>query len=510
MTKSAPARDSGAGWSPWATAIALAAVALAPRLVVALALSHEPVWDGHYYDFGARRIAMGLGYSDDAAIGGRVVWHPWCHYPVGYSAFLAAFYRVFGATHVVASVVNAIVGAALAPLTYAFARHSLSEARSRAAGAVVALWPGLVLYSALVMTEQLAALSTLFAFVVGLSFRSRRWGIVLASLCLGLGALVRPQALLCAPFLGMVSIAPGTASDRGTRRALVHAARGAVVASVVVFLPILPWTIRNCRTMDGCALVSTNGGWNLAIGAFPRATGRFETLRSTDGCRVVTGQVQQDRCWFSYGVDQIKAEPGRWLGLMPKKLSYTFDHEAFSVEYLREADPELFPEPRRVALRDALTAMFRALVVAASLGTVALVRRGRGRRTQVAILAFVLAAAVVGLSQDEPTVWPLVPLLSLLPWACLGGRLSVRGAARSGPALLLASALVLTTAAVHAVFFGEDRYHIVVVPALVVLAAGAFRTPGARPAVREPACDLDVVPSGSLPGRGSPMVSSRL
>ena len=30
-----------------------------------IAWAREPVWDGHYYDFGARRIAAGLGYSDD-------------------------------------------------------------------------------------------------------------------------------------------------------------------------------------------------------------------------------------------------------------------------------------------------------------------------------------------------------------------------------------------------------------------------------------------------------------
>ena len=32
----------------------LFALALAPRLYVALAWAGEPVWDGHYYDFGAR------------------------------------------------------------------------------------------------------------------------------------------------------------------------------------------------------------------------------------------------------------------------------------------------------------------------------------------------------------------------------------------------------------------------------------------------------------------------
>ncbi|MGH7298522.1 MAG: glycosyltransferase family 39 protein, partial [Polyangiaceae bacterium] len=101
-------------------------VALAPRLYVALAWAGEPVWDGHYYDFGARRIAQGLGYSDDVMRGGVLTWHPWAHYPVGYSALLALFYRVFGASHAVAGAANALVGAALAVVTWALARHALS------------------------------------------------------------------------------------------------------------------------------------------------------------------------------------------------------------------------------------------------------------------------------------------------------------------------------------------------------------------------------------------------
>ncbi|HEY2367537.1 MAG TPA: hypothetical protein VGH87_14175, partial [Polyangiaceae bacterium] len=75
--------------------LALFFFALAPRLFVALHWAGEPVWDGHYYDFGARRIAAGFGYSDDRWEDGLVAWHPWCHYPVGYSAVLGAVYRIF-------------------------------------------------------------------------------------------------------------------------------------------------------------------------------------------------------------------------------------------------------------------------------------------------------------------------------------------------------------------------------------------------------------------------------
>jgi hypothetical protein len=439
-------------------------VALVPRMYVALAWAGEPVWDGHYYDFGARRIAAGLGYSDDRSVAGLSMWHPWCHYPVGYSAFLAAFYRVFGASHAVAGVANALVGAALAVVTWALARRGLSLARARIAGLLVALHPGLVLYAALVMSEPLAALLTLAAFWLAVRDGNRWRGLGLAAgaLVLGVAALVRPQALLCAPFLGWVG-----ASTIRARLGL------AVAACAFALVPIAPWTARNCRVMDGCALVSTNGGWNLAIGAFPRATGRFETLRSTDGCRDVTGQVQQDRCWLGYGVEQIREHPWHWLSLVPAKLGYTFDHESFAVEYLHEAMPDAWPEWRRVAARDTTTLAHRFLVAAAALGCIAFPRRRnmrpRAAATQGGLLVLAAALGAVALATDSPTFWPLVLFTAIVPWLPFAGRPAFPSA------LVLGAALLATLLVTHAVFFGEDRYHVVVTPVLAMLAAGALR-----------------------------------
>jgi Dolichyl-phosphate-mannose-protein mannosyltransferase len=461
--------------------------ALAPRLYVALAWAREPVWDGHYYDFGARRIAEGLGYSDDRSVGGVLVWHPWCHYPVGYSAFLAAFYRVFGASHAVAAGANALVGAGLAVATWALGRHALSAPRARAAGLLVAMHPGLVLYAALLMSEPLAALLTLLAFLVGVRARRPLHGAVIGGLVLGVGALVRPQALLCAPFLGWVS------GGRVRTRLML-----AGVACVTALFVVAPWTVRNCRVMDGCALVSTNGGWNLAIGAFPRATGRFETLRSSDGCRDVTGQVQQDRCWLQYGLERIRERPWRWLALVPAKLGYTFDHESFAVEYLHEASPEAWPEPRRVSARDATTLAHRILLAASALGCVAFPlqknakarasdgRAGRADREGVTVQAALLVVAgalgVFALSSDAPAFWPFAVFVACVPWLPLPGR------PPAPPALRLAVALLATTLVTHAVFFGEDRYHVVATPVLALMAAAAFRWPAPRASQAQKIC----------------------
>ncbi len=443
-------------------------VALVPRLWVALAWAGEPVWDGHYYDFGARRIAQGLGYSDDINVAGQLVWHPWCHYPVGYSAMLAGFYRLFGASHAVAAVANSLVGAALAVVTWSLARHALSSTRARAAGLIVALHPGLVLYAALLMSEPLAALLTLLAFWVTVGARDPRRGIVLGALVLGVAALVRPQALLCAPFLALVLTRAATADGKTPWKTV---SLGALVACAVALVPVLPWTARNCRVMDGCALVSTNAGWNLAIGAFPRATGRFETLRSSDGCREVTGQVQQDRCWLHYGLDQIRQRPGHWLALIPAKLGFTFDHESFEVEYLHEARPEAWPEPRRAGTRGLTTLAHRLLLAAAALGCVAFPssRRPRGAMVQGALLVQAGVLVAVAFAVDVPTFWPVAVFIATAPWLPVPGRPDVP------PALLMGVALLATTVLTHAVFFGEDRYHVVVIPVLAMLAAGALR-----------------------------------
>jgi 4-amino-4-deoxy-L-arabinose transferase-like glycosyltransferase len=437
-------------------------VALVPRAAVALASAGEPVWDGHYYDFGARRIAAGLGYSDDRDVAGALVWHPWCHYPVGYSGFLALFYRLLGASHAVAAVANALTGAALAVVTWALARYALSTWRARAAGLLVALHPGLILYAALVMTEPLAALLTLAAFWLAVRDSRPVRGVVAGALMLGVAALVRPQALLCAPFLACI-VAKG--DWKRTRMA--------ALSCVLAVLPVLPWTARNCRVMDGCALVSTNAGWNLAIGAFPRATGRFETLRSSDGCRDVTGQVQQDRCWLHYGLAQIEDRPLHWISLIPAKLGFTFDHESFAVQYLHEARPDLWPDATRETARLTTTLAHRMLLAAAALGAVAfpMMRSTRGAAVQGALLATAALLGAIGVASREPTFWPLAVFAAAVPWLPLPGRPGIP------PAMLLAVALLGTTAITHAVFFGEDRYHVVVTPVLALLAAAAFRRP---------------------------------
>lgn len=454
--------------------------ALLPRLYAAIAWAREPVWDGHYYDYGARRIAAGLGYSDDVVIDGRAVWHPWCHYPVGYSGFLGGVYRLFGDGPHVAPVANAIVGALLVGLVHRLARYGTTPFRARVAAVLTAMSPGLIVYAALLMTEPLAAFGLVLVpwlFVRFMRQKKPLTAALSAGAALGLTALVRPQSLLVAPALALLVPSPGGESQgQGWKSALWDKGKWAGAALVVSLAVVAPWTLRNCRVMDGCAFVSTNGGWNLAIGASPRATGRFETIRASDGCPVVTGQVQQDRCWRDEGLTWIRRDPVRWLSLIPKKLAFTFDHESFPMGYLGEADPRGWPEPKKAMGREVLSFTHRLLLLLAALGLVALPTSDehtrKGRDAQTLLLAIALTLGAGALLFDEPSAWPLALFVPLAAAAPLPGRPA------NGGVIGYWAAAVGTVVLTHAVFFGEDRYHMVVTPALCVLAACALREPG--------------------------------
>ncbi len=458
MTASAgpPRRPEDIAYS-WA----LGMVALLPRLFVAIAWAREPVWDGHYYHLGASRLAAGLGYSEDVVQHGVRVWKAWTHYPVGYSAFLSLFYRIFGDHLLVAPLLNALLGAATAILIHRIALYHLGAARARVAGALAALHPGLIAYCPLVMTEIPTAFLLVLLVWTLMRFRGRWHAAILGGLILGGLTLMRPASLLLVPLVALSEARP-----------LKMAALKAAAALGIALLVVMPWTIRNCVRMDGCALVSTNGGWNLAIGAITE-TGRFQTLRGKDGCPVVTGQVQQDDCWAEVGWRKIKESPGSWLAKAPKKLAQTFNHESFAIEYVREADPGAWPNERREAARALLTLAHLGLLAAAALSIVAL-PFGRLKRDeqswQIGLLVLLTGLILYGAADDQHPFHWLVILAPVLAFAPIPGRPHLGAAGR------IAMAALLLTAITHVIFFGEDRYHLFLSPLLCLLAAAALRS----------------------------------
>ncbi len=465
-------REGPPNWlaeSDRAFSLGLFAVALVLRLAVALVWAGDPVWDGEFYHLGAARLAAGLGYSGERVVGGVALSEPWSHYPVGLSALLAPAYLVFGPSPRVAVAVGALLGGLVAPLTHRVARHALSPRRARMAGLVVALSPELVLYAALVMTEVPAALSLVLASWLALRGRGGLASLALGGAALGLGALVRPPTVLFAPALGLVRFRWAEGASRVRALAL-----GGLVATLAALAVVAPWTARNCVTLDACAFVSTNGGWNLAIGASPHATGRYVPLSADEWCPNVHAPVAQDRCLRDRALAWAGADPLRWLGLASNKLGHTWSYASFPVSYLAEARPADWSAERARAGLVGLTALHALVLAGASLALVPRPPRGRAAKAQLGIVA---AGLVLTAALPSHPLWLLAAWLVVAPFVDRGER-----PAPSRAPLDLAAAAVGIVCVTSVVFFGENRYHVVASPMLALLAAAALRPlPSARP-----------------------------
>lgn len=377
-------------------------------------------WDGAIYHRTAQRIATGMGFVD--TWNNLPPYKPTAFYPVGYPATLGFFYRLFGPSTTVAAALNVLSSAIVSALVVRLASRSWGAVGAHFAAALFAFAPGPIAYCSAYMTELLSAAILLGAIDCALRYydsdaKAIRWAI-LCGLLLGYGGLVRPPALLIAPIIALTMTPMAAPKSAGER--LARYATTLFLVGMACCVVVLPWTARNCRKLDGCALVSLNGGSNLWIGADPEANGTYRDLRIGEACLRVRGEVTKDRCFGRLAIERIKSNPLRWLSLAPMKIVHLLGYESSPVSYLRSAT-------HGVAFRDTATLMF-ALMTAAHW-----------------IILSLAIIAVVGQKQPSSAIERTVTI-----------------------------AVVLGFIAVHVVFFGVDRYHFVFTPLLCVLAGGSI------------------------------------
>ncbi|MBL8682606.1 MAG: glycosyltransferase family 39 protein [Myxococcales bacterium] len=399
-------------------------VTLLLRLVVIVAFAPPPSWDGTIYAALARSLASGQGYVHWDGSGRATAF-----FPVGYPAAIALALRVVRSTDVAVWAVNvvaSIVGCAL--VRWTAARLAGPRAGRRAAWAY-ALYPSLVLFSAAAMTETLQStlLIATLALVVAAHPASEQQArttlegrsfvaAALAGVVLGLACFVRPQAIVLAPVVGALC---GTTVRRRVGLAFV--------ATAVVLALAAPWAARNARALDAPTLYSTNGGSNLLIGTLASARGGYRELTARDPCGLVAGEVRRDRCMTRAALARIAEAPAAWLALAPRKALKVLGYEWSAVSYLRSSSAS-FPQRIATPLAVVCTLAWWTLV--------ALATRAFAARRRVA------------------------------PEAREGAR-----ATRWFTAAAAASVLV-----VHVAFIADDRYHLVLVPLLIVLGAATLET----------------------------------
>ena len=263
-------------------------LALIPRLALTLAFLRMPIGldDMFQYDMLARSLAAGNGYRwyqreavarlkpyldqllpqelDLEAVpleGFQTIFRA-----PGYPAFLALIYRLGGFENRLAwaRIVQALLGALLAPLAAYFASTLTSPKAAVLAGAVVALYPILWLYPSGLASENLflpLVLLGLLALLADPHARRARWG-TLSGLVLGAATLTRGSLVLFLPLAWLWL---------WRHRSPRHAA----LSMLAAMLLLLPWAARNSLIAGRPAFVENTAGYNLYIGYHPKGDGTF-------------------------------------------------------------------------------------------------------------------------------------------------------------------------------------------------------------------------------------------
>ncbi len=441
-------------------ALGVGALAAAVRILWVLFASRPPqgLSDPKIYLAAARSIADGDGYTS-------VLGEPTAYYPPGYPFFLggvrAALDLVGAAEHVafVTGLLQALLGGVTAAAVVLIGSRLTGTVTGRdrdlragvVAGVVVALWPNLVLHSAVMLSETvfLAGFYVVLAAMCSWVARgptdrttSRRDQVLAALVVLGTAwcTLVRPQSVaLLVPaaalawWLGRVP----------WRRAA--AGVGLVVAGIA--LAVVPWGLRNVVVMDAPVPMSTNTGDNLCIGFNDDADGTFmQTPHCFTEGRYVDGpeiEVARDGELRGRALRWIVDHPGELPRLSVLKLRATFLHDSDGVGAWESYGEDVhLSDGSRSALRWTSDLYYWAvsLVALVGLGAVALdtLRARRGDRRPPVHALLVVAVALSG---------ALVPVM----------------------------------------FFGEERFKVPIVPCIALLAA---YLPARRWANRRPPVDV--------------------
>ncbi len=348
----------GMSVSGWILILAIAALAI--RVAWILFARTIPISDFAEYDARGWGIAEGRGFVDANG-------SPSSFQGLGYPAFLAGVYLVWGHSILAAQIANALLGIATVLLTFLVARRLTIDGRALLAAALVAFMPSHILYSSVLATENLfTVLFLAFIWLMWPSPALRRYVVVvlIAGAILGLSWLVRPTLLLFPIALALMLAA--------TRVSWKRAVATTAGVGMIALLVVTPWAARNVAKMDALTL-DTAGGINFWIGNGPHSTGTYVVLPPDNPIDGYHNEADRNQAGFRLGLEYIVDQPIDWVAGFPKKFWHLWVSDRSAVNWSTQQTERSVPSvvPRTLEfLAQGYWMALALLMVAAILPTV--------------------------------------------------------------------------------------------------------------------------------------------
>ena len=275
------------------------------RLIWVLLIEVAPTSDALWY----HEAAIGIAEKGSYELEGKAT----AFFPIGYPAFLAGLYAVFGQNIIIAQLANVVLSFFILYLTYRLAQAWFSERIALISLAILSFYPNYIAYCSLLLSEMLFTASMLAGlyFWESLSQKGKSFWI---GLFWGIASHVKPWLILFPALLKL------SFWKKFSWKKLIH-------IYLVIFLLAFAWAYRNAQVMGDWVPFSTNGGINLLIGNHPEATGTYayeglvDSMLSPDAQEVVR-DAEARKLAFSY----IYRQPWTSLKRVGTKWYYLFRH----------------------------------------------------------------------------------------------------------------------------------------------------------------------------------------
>jgi 4-amino-4-deoxy-L-arabinose transferase-like glycosyltransferase len=264
---------------------------------------------------------------------------PTAHWSFLYTFYVAGIYSLFGIQPLMARLVQALVVGILLPwLTYKLGKHLFDEMIGLVAAGITAIYLYFVYYAGTLMTESFYIVALLASFYLamrlvepatgapvpvsgpgaaGVSTRNWVGTALMLGVAVGSAALLRQLSILFIPFLFVwIWWAGRTNHAQNVLRSLA-------VASIVICVMILPFSIYNSIRFDRFVLLNTNAGYAFFWGNHPIYGTHFESI--------------------------LPREMGTYQGLIPQEL-YDLDEAALDQELLKRGIQFILDDPGRYVL----------------------------------------------------------------------------------------------------------------------------------------------------------------
>lgn len=248
-----------------------------------------PVSDFLVYHQGAISIITGKGY--------RMYGYLSAFEPIGYSAFLALIYFIFGSALIVGKTANIVLSVIGMIFLYLIVKKGFNNKKiAYICIFLYSILPLNIIYSSVISTEILFTTMFLILMYMTINSSNKKYSSAIMGILLGVLSLIKPYMMIY-QFAILVF-------DFIASRSIKKPLKKFLVITFFMALTISPWTIRNYLVFHKVIPISTNGGYNLYVNNNPYATGSWQNPFNIPDSPLLKYKNPNDKFWNEVKVDE--------------------------------------------------------------------------------------------------------------------------------------------------------------------------------------------------------------